>query len=268
LRGVPRSPCRPHLPPHRFCGKIDHIDAEGDTAKVYFVKPSAAKTALMLNGGTLEGATLAVTSDEVDAPAAASPTGEAHLHHDGDEIEQEDKPRSAIAAEYLAHGYFLSDAAIQRAIEADHKYGISSKFLSYFNPLADKVATAAQPHVERAATKAKAVDEKRGLSLKAQAGWTVGSKYYQSALASPFGAKVKAFYSSTAKEAQHIHEEALRIKEAKKAKAQGEEPTGTAAEPVASTPAGAAGSALDPVEGVVGADVAGTVPAAATVTKA
>lgn len=288
------SPPRP--PPPRFfsfCGKIDHIDQEGDVAKVHFVKPSAAKTALMLDGGSLEGATLKVTSDDVEAPAAASASPTTATHKDGEEIEQEgkhwqqypdllvysdadhqpplpilfrpppppatppsahaDKPRSAIAAEYLAHGYILSDTAIQRAIEADQKYGISSRFLSFFNPLAEKVTTAAQPHVDRATTKAKEVDEKQGLSLKAQAGLTIGSKYYQAALASPFGSKVKAFYSSTAKEAQHIHEEALRIKEAKKGKQAG-------GETVAAS--GQAGSGTAPAEGVVDGDAKGTVPAA------
>lgn len=65
-----------------------------------------------------------------------------------------DKPRSAIIAEYLAHGYVLSDAALERAIKMDQQYGISTRFLSFFNPLASKVSTAAQPHVDRATTKA------------------------------------------------------------------------------------------------------------------
>lgn len=76
--------------PARFCGKIDHIDQEGDVAKVHFVKPSAAKTALMLTGGTLEGSTLTVTSDDVEAPAAAHPASPtAGGAKDGEEIEQE-----------------------------------------------------------------------------------------------------------------------------------------------------------------------------------
>lgn len=32
-----------------------------------------------------------------------------------------DKPHSAIAAEYLAHGYLLSDTAIEKAIAADKR---------------------------------------------------------------------------------------------------------------------------------------------------
>ena len=50
------------------------------------------------------------------------------------------------------------------------EYGISAKFLSYFTPLAAKVQGAAQPHVDRAATKLHEVDDKQGLSLKASAG--------------------------------------------------------------------------------------------------
>lgn len=191
-------------------------------AKVTFAKESAAKTALMLNGGTLEGSTLSVTSDAVETPdlAKAPATTEAPSA-EGEEIEQSYKPHTAKVAELLAHGYTLSDSAIEAAINADKSYGISSTFAKYFTPFASKVQAVAQPHVERATAKAAEVDEKQGLSLKAQAGLTIGSKYYSSALASPLGAKVHAFYTTTAKEAQHIHEEALRIKESRKASATG-----------------------------------------------
>lgn len=43
-----------------------------------------------------------------------------------------------------------------------------------------------------------------------------GSKYYTAALNSPVGAKVQAFYTTAAKQVHDVHEEALRISEAKK----------------------------------------------------
>lgn len=134
---------------------------------------------------------------------------------EGEDVEQEDKPHSAIAAEYLAHGYLLSDAAIERAIAADKQYGISTRFLSLFNPLATRVSGVAQPHLDKATTKLAEVDSKQGLSLKATAAATIGQHYYKTALASAFGAKVHAFYTSTSKQVAEVHEEALRIKEDK-----------------------------------------------------
>lgn len=44
-----------------------------------------------------------------------------------------DKPRSAVAAEYLAHGYSISDTAIERAIAADKR---QSPFLPFLPPRA------------------------------------------------------------------------------------------------------------------------------------
>jgi hypothetical protein len=41
----------------------------------------------------------------------------------------------------LAAGYHVSDLLIQRAIEVDHKQGISSKFLAYMQKLDSKVGS-------------------------------------------------------------------------------------------------------------------------------
>jgi hypothetical protein len=59
-------------------------------------------------GGTLDGTQLQVTSQE-------HPDGEEHASGSSTEhITQEDKPRTGIAAEYLAKGYQLSDQILQR----------------------------------------------------------------------------------------------------------------------------------------------------------
>ncbi|GAA5957747.1 hypothetical protein JCM3765_003753 [Sporobolomyces pararoseus] len=211
-----------------FCGKISSIELEGGQAKVHFLKESAAKTAQMLNGGVLDQSTISVTSDDTEAPKLAnikpnSSTTTAADHH-GDEIEQEDKPRAAIIAELLGSGYHLSDQVVHKAIETDSQYGISARFLPWFNSLSTKVQQTAQPHVDRATQKVKEVDEKQGLSLKAKASYIIGSKYYTAALNSPVGSKVQAFYTTAAKQVHDVHEEALRIAEAKKS----EKVTGTA----------------------------------------
>jgi hypothetical protein len=69
--------------------KID-FDSSSHVAQIYFAKPQAAKTALMLNGGTLDGVHLTVTSDSVqmDEPDSHHPD---HAHAP---VEQSDKPRA------------------------------------------------------------------------------------------------------------------------------------------------------------------------------
>ncbi|KAI0671038.1 hypothetical protein C8Q78DRAFT_1069729 [Trametes maxima] len=237
-----------------FCGKITSVeyDREKHSAAIHFEKPSAAKTALMLNGGTLDGAHLTITSE--------------HEHHDKEDgsaeghIDQTDKPRAGIAAEYLARGYTLSDQILQRAIELDKQRGISTRFLSYIQSLDTKLGERAlgpektisgkvQETLASATQQAKAVDEQKGITKTA-------SDYYTRALSSPFGQKVKAFYTSTSKQVFDIHEEARRIAETQKAQGSGhgaptEKSTGV-------------GSAAPPISPEVQTTVTGAAAAAAT----
>lgn len=107
------------LPVYRFCGKISNVtyDASTHTAHITFEKEQAARTALMLNGGTLDGASIHVGSETItddhhqERPSTA----------EGDHIEQHDKPRAGIVAEMLAKGYALTDSILHRAIEVDQK---------------------------------------------------------------------------------------------------------------------------------------------------
>ncbi|KZT12143.1 uncharacterized protein LAESUDRAFT_720113 [Laetiporus sulphureus 93-53] len=198
-----------------FCGKISSIDfnPEKQSATIHFEKPSAAKTALMLNGGSLDGATLTVTSEK-EHPDEVPGT-----QHEG-AYEQSDKPRAAIAAEYLAKGYQLHDAILQRAIELDNKHGISSRFLNYIQSLDKQLGEKAlgpdktisgrvQETLASATQQARAIDEQKGYSKQA-------SDYYARAIASPFGQKVMQFYTTTSKQVYDIREEAKRIAEAQK----------------------------------------------------
>jgi len=200
-----------------FCGKITSIDfqnTEPKSATIHFEKPSAAKTALMLNGGTLDGAHLTVTSDTVHQDEEGD-----ELHPDG-HIEQEAKPRAGIVAEYLARGYTLSDSILEKAITMDSEKGISTRFLSYFNSLdkslgakalgPDKTISAkVQETLVAAQAQAKSVDEQKGISKSA-------SDYYTQALTSPWGQKVREFYTTTTKQVLDIHEEARRIADERK----------------------------------------------------
>jgi len=213
-----------------FCGKIDKVDfnATAKTAVVSFGNPSAAKTALMLNGGSLDGAKLEVTS-ETEHPEE----DQTAPHPDGTPYHQSDKPRAGIVAEYLAKGYVLSDHILNRAIDIDQKKGISSRFLSYFNSL-DKTVGAktlgpdqtvsgrVQTGLSSGMGQARAYDEQHGLSKSA-------NDYYTKAISSPFGQKVFQFYTSTTKQIQDIHEEARRIADGHKhPQAPGAAPAGPA----------------------------------------
>jgi len=66
---------------------VDH-EPSSTTATIHFEKASAAKTALMLNGGSLDGSHLEVTSD------AFSDSVDHDEHGDPTHIDQSDKPKA------------------------------------------------------------------------------------------------------------------------------------------------------------------------------
>ncbi|KAK7048099.1 RRM domain-containing protein [Favolaschia claudopus] len=196
-----------------FCGTITSIEFTHPNAVIHFEKSTSAKTALMLNGGTLDGATIAVTS-ETDHQDEKH-VGEDPVHS----IDQSDKPRAGIAAEYLARGYTLSDQILNKAIEIDNSNGISKRFLSYLTQLDKTIGEKAlgpektvsgkvTETVTSVTEQAKAADQQRGISKGAT---DFFHQYYGKALSSQWGAKVRAFYTTTSKQALDIHEEAKRI---------------------------------------------------------
>jgi len=213
-----------------FCGKLVSVNKNGNTADITFEKLSAMRTSLMLNGGTLDGAHLEVTSASDSEPKAASilptgatgstPIGASSAHHD---ISQEDKPRAAIVAEYLAHGYVMGDHVIEKAIDFDQKQGISSRFLNFFNSLDQKagaklvgedktVSGKVTEQAQAVLAKTKEVDQNRGVS-------STFDNYYRKALGTSVGQRVHSFYTTTQKQVLDVHEEARRIADEKKAAA-------------------------------------------------
>ncbi|KAK1925613.1 hypothetical protein DB88DRAFT_484502 [Papiliotrema laurentii] len=228
-----------------FCGKLVSVKKTGSTAEITFEKLSAMRTSLMLNGGTLDGAHLEVTSaSDVEPKASVLPTGASGSTPIGagiagsSEISQEDKPKAAIIAEYLAHGYVMGDHVIQRAIDLDQKQGISTRFLDFFHSLDKSVGakvvgedkTVSEKINEHAAAvvgKAREVDQNRGVSAKF-------SDYYHKVLGTPIGQRVHSFYTTTQKQVLDVHEEARRIADEKKA---AQAAAGTTASAPASEPA-------------------------------
>ncbi|KAI5464808.1 hypothetical protein BGZ63DRAFT_163980 [Mariannaea sp. PMI_226] len=193
-----------------FCGKISDLkvttEGETKTAEVTFEKETAKKTALLLHNTQLAHNQLSVTS-------AGAETGDDSAQYtknadrDSDEITQEEKPRARILAEYLAHGYVIGDAAIQRAIELDDTHKVSNRFVNTLNSLDAKY---------HATDRARATDQSYGISQRANNLWSGLGSYFEKAASHPTGKKLVNFYSEGSRQVQEVHAEARRLADLKK----------------------------------------------------
>lgn len=196
------------FPPNSFCGKVSSlaITPEFDSslsATVTFEKESAAKTALLLDNTQLGSSQVTVTSaatpDQIAGSKVATQTDEPA---DGDEVAQEDKPRSRIAAEYLAHGYVLSDKAIQRALDLDKQHGISQRFTNALTQFDSKY---------KVSERAQATDKQYGVSERASQGYNILSSYFEQAVSTPTGQRLRDFYGQSQKQVLDVHNEAKHL---------------------------------------------------------
>lgn len=193
-----------------FCGKIASIEVtkagETQNATVVFEKETAAKTALLLDNTQLGGSNVQVISatgsNDDDGSHFAT-----NAERDTDEITQEEKPRTRIIAEYLAHGYIIGDTATQRAIDLDQKHGVSSRFLTTLQNIDKKY---------HATDKAKSVDQSYGVTQKTNSLLSGLTSYYEKAAGTPTGQKLVNFYTQTSRQVQDIHAEARRLADLKK----------------------------------------------------
>ncbi|SLM38155.1 actin cytoskeleton protein [Lasallia pustulata] len=196
-----------------FCGKITSLSvtpgAEGtQSATVTFEKETAAKTALLLDNTQLGASQVQVSSDTSSDTLSGTNTTE-DSPRDEHDISQEDKPRSRIVAEYLAHGYAISDAALQRAIALDNQHGISSRFTNALTQFDSKY---------KASDRAKGLDASYGITDKATQGWRGLNSYFEKAINTPTGQKLAAFYTQSDKQVRDIHAEARRLADLKSGK--------------------------------------------------
>lgn len=177
-----------------------------------FEKETAAKTALLLDNTQLGPSQVHVTSasgSSSGTTSSSTATGTKGASEESDDLTQEDKPRSRIVAEYLAHGYVLSDSVVQRAIAMDQQHGVSNRFLTALNQFDAKY---------QATQKVQAVDQRLGLSEKAQQGWFGLASYFDKAQGTPTGQKVRAFYDQGQKQVLDVHNEAKHLAELKSGK--------------------------------------------------
>jgi len=200
-----------------FCGKIQSIrvksSGDAQSASVTFEKMAAAKTALLLDNTQLGPNSVQVSSAKSIDEIAGDKVAEASEAMDGDHhIEQEQKPRARIIAEYLAHGYVISDKAIEAALATDKQNGYSAKFMQALQNFDSKT---------QATQKAQAVDNKLGLTQKAYAGFASLTSYFDKAANTPTGQKLRGFYDQGNKTVMDVHTEARHLADLKK-KEQGE----------------------------------------------
>ncbi|KAL3457356.1 hypothetical protein BJX64DRAFT_293230 [Aspergillus heterothallicus] len=247
-----------------FCGKIVNISvtptsSEADSPKsatVTFEKDAAAKTALLLDqtklGSSIVHVEAAQTIDQLAGSHSAT-ASEAKDENNHD-LEQEDKPRSRIVAEYLAHGYAISDQAIQKAISLDQKHGFSARFTTALSNFDKKTG---------ATDRAKGLDESYKITDKATSGWRGLHSYFEKALGTPSGRKLRDFYVQTDKQVRDIHSEARRLADLKGGKAEKSETEKTESE-TSTGAAPAPESVAAAVPAVPGAEAA---PAPSTFTE-
>lgn len=190
-----------------FCGKIQTLSVtpeSGDasssqSASVTFEKETAAKTALLLDNTQLGPSQVHVTAAQtLDQAAGGKTAGQS----DDEEIQQEEKPRSRVAAEMLAHGYNLSDQVITRALQLDQQHGISNRFTKALTDFDAKY---------KASEKAQAADTKYGVSSRANQAWLGLNSYFEKAASTPTGQKLRAFYEQGQKQVLDVHNEAKHL---------------------------------------------------------
>jgi len=198
-----------------FCGKITGLSVtptssapdSSQSATITFENPTAATTALLLNETHLEGSN--ITVERTHSLDQLADDAETKAHHD-DEIRQEDKPRSTVFAEYLAHGYVLRDQALEQAIALDKKHGISDRFKLGLGKLIETHQQVEQKY--HPTDRALAVDKTYGVSNKATQIFNTVQRYYEKAAGTPTGQQLLAFYSKSVDQVADIHKEAERLK--------------------------------------------------------
>jgi len=208
-----------------FCGKVDTIDVISKSEKtksveVTFANQSAVSTATLLNGAELNGGTIHVKAKESSSEKSAASGVTSAKNDKSDEIAaipQEEKPKSTIAAEYLANGYVLSDNLIQKAIEFDKKHDLSSRFKSFLQDIDNKY------HFQ---AKGQEVNAKLGLDEKFNQGKKTLDDYLDKFKSGKYGSKLNEMYTNVATDVSQVHEHAKSIARQKegKSKTQGNGP--------------------------------------------
>lgn len=178
-------------------------------------------------------------------------------------LTQEEKPRSRILAEVLAHGYLVADQGLQKAIALDDQHGISSRFVSTLKQLDER--THATDH-------ARAADASYGITQRASSLLTGLGSYFEKARDTPTGKRIVDFYTTSERQVKDIHNEARRLAELKKEETGGSLYKGLGLDKVLGrfqpgSGEGASSAAGGASEGSEKKDVPGAAPADAAATE-
>jgi len=196
-----------------YCGEFENfkylpgIEKQPGTASMTFKRDTVAQTAALLDKTELNG--LAVKVDV--APSISELAGSSQAPASAEELKQEDKPRAAIFAEYLSHGYVIGDHVLQKGIDLDNKHGISKKFSDYLTSWDQKLHP-----VDRA----RSVDETYKVTEKAGQAYNVLQQYFEKNVSENNKRKIRDFYTQTQKQVLDIHTEARRLADEKKGRQQ------------------------------------------------
>lgn len=189
-----------------FCGKIANLEltpeGESQSASVTFEKETAAKTALLLDNTQLGPSQVHVTSASSPGTTSTTSTTKDAEHESENDVAQEDKPRSRILAEYLAHGYVISDKVIERGLALDQQHGISNRFTSALKNFDEKY---------KATDKTRNIDQQYGVTARANTAWSGLNSYFEKATSTPTGQKLRDFYVQTSKQVLDVHNEARHL---------------------------------------------------------
>lgn len=109
----------------------------------------------------------------------------------------------------------MSDQVIQRAIQLDQKHGFSQKFTG---------ALAGFDQKYKATDTAKSMDNKYGVSERAMSAWGGLSSYFEKAMGTPTGQRIREFYLQGDKQVRDVHNEARRLADLKAGKTYEPEP--------------------------------------------
>jgi len=178
------------------------------SATITFERKPAADTALLLDNTELHGSNV-----KVESAASLSELSKGAEHQDDpNELRQEDKPRTAVLAEYLSHGYAIADTMLQKGIHLDNQHGYSEKFKKYLQQLDTKT---------NATPTARSMDTAYGVTDKVHQGYNVFQRYFERAMNTPTGQKIRSFYDQGQKNVLDIHNEAMRLKNLRDGKSEG-----------------------------------------------
>ena len=113
----------------------------------------------------------------------------------------------------------MSDNVVKKAIDLDSQHGLSSRFTSALQNFDSKY---------KVTDKSKAVDQKYQVTDKAWNAWGGMNSYFEKAMGTPTGQKLRDFYAVGEKQVTDVHKEARRLADMKQGK---EEPHQVAGAP-------------------------------------